>query len=72
MDRRKFLVGTAAVGVGTAALTVSSAASAATCEDNLYSPTKSIARLTYPVHLGETAVPVNLEWPPGHVRRYVS
>jgi len=73
MDRRKFLVGTAAVGVGTAALTFSGTASAATCEVNLYNPTKTTptTRLTYPMKLGETPVPVHLEWPPGHVRRYV-
>ncbi len=65
MDRREFLVGTAAVGTGTVALTVSSTVYAATCEVNLYNPTKTIARLTYPAKPGETPEPINLEWPPG-------
>ena len=72
MDRRDFLVGTAAVGVGAAALTVSTVASATTCEVNLYNPDKATLRLTYPPKDGETSSPINLEWPPGHVRRYIS
>jgi hypothetical protein len=71
MNRRKFLVGTAAVSVGTVALTVSGPVSAATCEVNLYNPVKSPSRLTYPIKFDESPDPVNLEWPPGHVRRYI-
>jgi hypothetical protein len=70
MDRRKFIVGTAAVSTGAAAFTAASPASAAVCEDNLYNPPKPAARLIYPELLGETPTPVNFEFPPGSMRRY--
>ena len=71
MDRREFLVGTAVVGVGAATMSFSSEVSAATCETNLYNLPKAVSRLNYPLQSGETPPPINFEWPPGHVRRYV-
>ena len=71
MDRSEFLLGTVVAGVGTAALAVSTQVSANTCEANLYNPSKATVRLTYPEKTGETSPPIHLEWPPGHVRRYI-
>ena len=71
MDRREFLIGAAAAGVGTATLAVSTRISANTCEVNLYDPSKATSRLTYPEKTGEAAPPINFEWPPGHIRRYI-
>jgi hypothetical protein len=70
VDRRKFIVGSAAVGTGAASFTVASPALAGVCEDNLYNPPKALARLTYPVLPGEIPVPIHLEFPPGNARRY--
>lgn len=72
MKRREFLIGTVAAGAGTASLTFQGTAAAATCEVDLYNPQKASQRLTYPARPGETPEPLNLEWPIGHVRRYVS
>jgi hypothetical protein len=70
MDRRKFLVGSAAVSTGVASLAAAGPAWAGVCEDNLYSPPKPAVRLTYPAVSGEFAAPVHLEFPPGNMRRY--
>ena len=72
MKRREFLVGTVAAGAGTVGLTYQGTAVAATCEVDLYNPLKATNRLTYPAKPGETPQPVNLEWPVGHVRRYLT
>jgi hypothetical protein len=70
MDRRKFIVGSAAVTTGAATFAVVSPAQAGVCEDNLYSPAKPAVRITYPELPGETPQPINFEFPPGAMRRY--
>ena len=72
MKRREFLVGTVVAGAGTTSLAFTGTAAAATCEVDLYNPLKATMRLTYPAKPGETPVPLHLEWPVGHARRYLT